>query len=256
MTESYLEALDQLSALHQKTTGLNPALEKRYPLAVVEGGVFLIHDIHPESGDYHFIQQALIPMPVPDGVRAAFQINELGGRIACVVTPDVFATQEGFITILHEFVHCFQYETCEQNLKMGLDIARKALEVGNTMWEIEHPFPYNAEDFIKPYTQFLQALEKQDHDMMLNTRKVLKSYLGVHDYEYMVWEEWKEGFARWVENLVKRYLGMKENKSGLQQPFSRLVFYAGGEAYIDYLAESYPPIVNDLTALFVRMQTI
>ncbi len=139
---------------------------------------------------------------------------------------------------------------------MGLDIARKAIEEGDFMWEIQHPFPYTAEDFSKPYQRLLTAIKDEDHGEVIEARRALKAYLGVHDYEYMVWQEWKEGFARWVENLVKRELGLPENKVGLKHPFSRVVFYAGGEAYINYLAQSFPPLVNDLTALFVKMLAI
>ena len=197
-----------------------------------------------------------LPMPIPEGVRAAFQLEGYQGRIACVVTPEVFDTQEGYITLLHEFVHCYQYETCEQDLKMTLDIARQAQEQGDSMWEIQHPFPYTAVDFIKPYTQFLAGLEGRDNGQVGKARAALRAYLGVHDFEYMAWQEWKEGFARWVENRVKRHLGFPVNSGGLAKPYSRVLFYAGGEAYIEYLAAVEPGITEDLPALFQRMLAV
>ena len=48
-------------------------------------------------------------MPVPEGVRAAFPLECLDDRCACVVTPDAFESAEGLATIFHEFVHCRQY---------------------------------------------------------------------------------------------------------------------------------------------------
>jgi hypothetical protein len=66
----------------------------------------------------------------------------------------------------------------------------------------------------------------------------------------MVWQEWKEGYARWVENLVKRQLNMRENKGGFKTPYSRVLFYAGGEAYINYLGKRDSSLVNDLRSLF------
>lgn len=256
MQPVFQNELDKLVSTHQQVRTLHPALEKCYPVVIVMQDEFCIFDLDSTGSRYHWIKNVPAPMPVPVGVRAAFQIQDYGGRIACVVTPEVFDTPEGYATVLHEFVHCYQYETSEQTLKAGLDIASKAQEVGNVMWEIDHPFPYKAADFVKPYGGFLQALSEQDHPGVITARRALKAYLGVHDYEYMVWQEWKEGFARWAENLVRRHLGLPENLGGLTQPYSRAVFYAGGNAYIDYLAAVFPPVVQDLSALFVRMLAI
>lgn len=246
----HLDAVNNLTALHLEISGLNPALGKCYPVAVVEGDEFLIYDVSSNHGPYRFIKRAPTPMPIPQGVRAAFQLADYGGRIACVVTPDVFESLNGYITILHEFVHCFQYETCEQDLKMRLDIAQQAKEKGNVMWEIQHPFPYTAKSFVRPYASFLEAIDDEnEHEIRLN-RKQLKTYLGLHDYEYMVWQEWKEGFARWVENALQKRLGMPLKKGGLEQPYSRVLFYVGGAAYIDYISMRMPGVTNDLPTLF------
>lgn len=253
MSELFLEEMNALITLHRKIASLNPALEKLYPMAVVVDEKFLIYDIDRGGEHYQFRKSAPIPMPIPIGIRAAFQLEDYGGRIACVVTPEVFDSPGGYVTLLHEFVHCYQFETCEQDLKMKLDIARKAKEVGDFMWEIEHPFPYNSKDFIRSYSQFLHAVKEEETQTILNARKSLRAYLGVHDYEYMVWQEWKEGFARWVENRVKRQLGMPENKGGLEPPFSRVLFYTGGEAYIALLVKKKPYLVEDLPVLFDAM---
>ena len=133
---------------------------------------------------------------------------------------------------------------------MRMDIARQAVETENIMWEITHPFPYNAKDFIRSYTDFLDAVNSGNHANLVRTRKELNDYLGVHDYEYMVWQEWKEGFARWVENRLQQYLSLPVNKYGLKQPYSRVLFYVGGEAFINYLSKANPEVVNDLPALF------
>ncbi len=251
--ESFANELGKLLTLKKSVDEINPALAEVYPVAVVINDRFHVYDLTPEEGAYRFIKDIPAPMPVPQGVRAAFQLEAYGGRIACVVTPDVFDSQDGYITLLHEFVHCYQYETCEQELKMTLDIARQAQEQGDFMWEIQHPFPYTAEDFIQPYTQFLNGLEMDDAALIRGTRTALRAYLGRHDYEYMVWQEWKEGFARWVENQVKIRLGLPVNTGGLQKPYSRVTFYAGGEAYIAYLTKTDPGLAADLPELFHRM---
>lgn len=255
MSKTFVEEMDSLISLHRKVAGLNSALAKRYPVAVVLDEQFQIYDISPDQEHYKFRKTAPIPMPIPIGIRAAFQLEDYGGRIACVVTPEVFDSPAGYVTILHEFVHCYQYETCEQDLKMKLDIARKAQEVGDFMWEIEHPFPYTSKDFIRSYAQFLKAIDEGHAQKIHHSRKELRDYLGVHDYEYMVWQEWKEGFARWIENRVKRQLGMPENKGGVEPPFTRVLFYTGGEAYIELLVKKKPTLAEDLPGLFDAMFT-
>jgi hypothetical protein len=256
MVDPYSAKLEHLISLHKKVFDLNPALGKLYPVAIVVDGAFRIYDYDQAHLTYQFKKNAPVPMPIPDGVRAAFQLESYGGRIACVVTPDVFDKMEDYVTILHEFVHCYQYETCEQTIKKGLDIARQAQEKGNVMWEIEHPFPYSAKNFTEPYDVFLNALVEEDDQEILRTRKMLRDYLGLHDYEYMVWQEWKEGFARWSENLIKRKLMMVENKGGLQKPYSRVLFYAGGEAYISHLSNRMPALTRDLRGLFQKLYEI
>lgn len=253
MTELYSQAFKNLADLHQRVKGLLAALASCYPVALVEAQQLMIYDFDPGFGGYRFVKQAPLPMPIPKGVRSAFQLEDYGGRIACVVAPEIFDSQDGFVTILHEFVHCYQYETCEQDLKQALDIAQKAREVGDCMWEINYPFPYEARNFIEEYTCFLHAAEEGDSFRIYQARRALQSYLGVHDFEYMVWQEWKEGFARWVENCVKRFLEIPENKAGASQPFSRLLFYFGGESFISFLAQQDKALLDDLPGLFRQM---
>lgn len=250
MTSYFDDAFDRLIRIQRQVSGLNPALGQSYPVAIVKKDQLLIYDFKTEDERYHFVRQIQFPMPIPKGIRAAFPLEDYDSRIACVVSPDVFDSTDGYITILHEFVHCYQFETCEQDLKMSLDIARKAQEVGDFMWEIQHPFPYHSKNFIHGYSAFLKGIERHDPAEIMKMRNELRTYLGRHDYEYMVWQEWKEGFARWIENLIKRQLGMPENMGGMEMPYSRVLFYWGGAAYISHMAQIVPAIVDDLQALF------
>ncbi|GAB6135435.1 hypothetical protein JCM16307_09840 [Thermococcus prieurii] len=58
----------------------------------------------------------------------------------------------GVVFILHEFVHCYQAECCEIELKKGLRIAREYWERGDYPWELEHPFPYEDGRFVELYS--------------------------------------------------------------------------------------------------------
>jgi hypothetical protein len=254
MERDYKNLVEGVIPIQQKVQDINPALGELYPVAVVEDDQFLVYDIQDVVAGYRLAITAPTPMPIQAGIRAAFQLEVYHGKIACVVTPDAFDSIGGYITILHEFVHCYQYETCEQDLKMQLDIAQKAAEDSDFMWEIEHPFPYLSKDFSTAYLDFLDALERDDVMQVLKARQSLREYLGVHDFEYMLWQEWKEGFARWVENKIKQELGQPINQGGIAEPFSRVLFYAGGEAYISWLVNRRPTLANDLPALFYEMK--
>ncbi len=66
----------------------------------------------------------------------------------------------------------------------------------------------------------------------------------------MVWQEWKKGYARHVENKIQRELGLKVNTFGEEPPYSRITFYVGGAAYFDFLAGQEPEALTDLQGLF------
>ncbi len=229
---------------------IHPFLEKLFPIAIVENDHFLIYDIEPNSQRYTLARRVATPMPIPQGVRAAFPLESYGNRTTCVVTGDVFDALDGYVTIFHEFIHCQQAESCEQCLKQSLGIARQAQDVGDFMWELTHPFPYAAPDFVQCYEAFLKA----DHLSEIESiRQQLRGILRQHDYEFMVWQEWKEGFARLIENQIKHRLGFPENHHGKNQPFDRVVFYEGGAHYIGQLGLQDPDLAVQIEALFERM---
>ncbi len=69
---------------------------------------------------------------------------------------------------------------------------------------------------------------------LTKTRAKLHTALSPLDWEYMVWQEWKEGYARHVENKIQRELGLKVNTFGEEPPYSRITFYAGGAAHFEF----------------------
>jgi hypothetical protein len=242
--------LDQVIHLQRRFAGLHPALERCYPVAIVQDETFQIYDLVDSGEHYGFIQSAPTSMPLPEGVRAAFNLESYDSRIACVVTPEVFDEPGGDVTILHEFVHCYQYSTCEMDLKAELDVARQAK---SAMWELEHPFPYQDQAFTVPFDFFITISSVGYLDLAERFQRRLKMNLSKLDYEYMVWQEWKEGFARHIENRLQLELGLPVNLGGGKQPFTRVSFYAAGAAYIDLIEEKSPQVVKDLPALFHRM---
>ena len=171
----------------------------------------------------------------------------------CCVTPDVFDENLGYVTIFHEFIHCHQGETMEARLKAELGVAREAMQKKDYMWELNYGFPYADDRFIEVYGAFIEALENQDTESVTQSRQELRRILSKHEYEYMVWQEWKEGFARFMENRMRLLLGGEENNYGLEQPFHRISFYVGGASYIRFLLLSAPELETDLEGLFHRL---
>ena len=229
----------QIKDVHQLLTHV-------FPVAIVENGQFLIFDVAPSGKHYTFVKQAPAPMPIPQGVRAAFPLECYGGKPACVVTADVFDNLDGYVTIFHEFVHCYQYQTCEDRLKATLSVARQAQAANDFMWEINYPFPYDAFDFVETYSAFLEAAARQQHALVRDCRARLHDILRAEDFEYMIWQEWKEGLARHIENRIQQRLGLPENHGGGEPPFSRVAFYEGGARLIAL----QPEPAADIEALF------
>jgi hypothetical protein len=253
MPGRYSECLKKIFSIQKDIQDIHPFLEKVFPIAIVEGDQFLIYEPNGESDRYLFVEEMPTPMPIPVGVRAAFPLESDGSRMACVVTGEVFDTLNGYVTIFHEFVHCQQYETCEQKLKQTLGIAQKALAANDFMWELNHPFPYDDAGFMQAYARYLTLTPVSDPAALHAIRQELKHLLKQEDYEYMTWQEWKEGFARWIENRIQARLGLPENHGGLQPPFNRVSFYAGGSQYLKILSSLSPGLDTDIESLFHRM---
>lgn len=204
-------------------------------------------------GRFVLVKQAPAPIPIPAGVRAAFPLECLGGRPACVISADALDSPSGYPAILHEFVHCHQLESCELELKNRLRIARDADSRADYMWELNYPFRYSDPRFVGLYRSFLEALQQCDEKGIWRCREQLSALLPDDQYEYMVWQEWKEGLARFIENLVRRKMALPENHHGREEPFDRVVFYEGGASFVGFLDRQEPGITVEIARLFDRM---
>jgi hypothetical protein len=251
--EKYGERLQMLFIYRNKIKTLHPVLSELHPVAIVENDTFYVFDLDETGSRYVFAMSAPTGMPVPAGLRAAFPLHFYGNRPACVVTGEVFDNPEGYVTIFHEFVHCHQWNTVEQDLRLELPLALKAAAEQDYMWEMNYPFPYDEPGFTENYPAFMEALAMNDIDSAIRYRRKLKDAISPFDYQYMVWQEWKEGFALFLENRIREYLDLERNLVGRRMPYSRTVFYAGGEALISTLSADDPGLLTDLGALFNRM---
>lgn len=246
-------ALDRVVAIQQQVKDIHPAFTSLYPVAVVRGGVFYVYEPEPGARHYKLAVTAPDKFNVPAGVRAAMPLDFWSNRIACVITPDALEDLGGFILVFHEFVHCYQWEKCERRLKEKMAVYRAAMRRKDYMWELQYAFPYGAEEFERNYGAMFDALRAGNSGALSASRSKLKESLSSGDWEYMTWQEWKEGLARCLENAVAARLGRPANRGGMEAPFTRVTFYAGGEALIRALADRQPGIMNDIEALYRRI---
>ena len=252
-SDSVIEHLQGIFGFRCEVKDIHPFLEAVFPVALAEGDQLCVYDTVQEGDQYHLVKQAAAPIHLPRQVRAAFPLTCYHDRMACVVTEDVFESTAGYVTIFHEFVHCQQAATCERKLKGQLGVARKAKAEGNVSWELDHAFPYGDDRFVADYDQFLRAAEAGDLDEVLQVRKHLSAILSEADYEYMVWQEWKEGFARLLENRMRERKGLGRIGAENGPPYSRVIFYHGGAAFIEVLSDNDAAYLADVEVLFRRM---
>lgn len=241
----YNSSLQKIFEVQNKIKDIHPFLEKVFPIAIVEDNHFHIFDIDSSGKKYIFVKEAPAPMLVPKGVRAAFPLDSYKDKIACVVSGEIFESLKGYALIFHEFMHCNQWEICEPKLKQRLEIAQ------DHMWELNYSFPYKKS--AKIYSLFLKSLGKSNSYNISKYRSELKKILSKDDFEYMIWQEWKEGFARFIENQIRRRLGIRENHRGKDEPFNRVTFYEGGARFITFLGKQEPGLLTDIETLFYKM---
>ena len=246
----YAAPLNKIFDLSARFAPLHPALGKVYPVAIVENKTFHIFEPVPEKKTYRLVQTTPDSFDIPVGIRAAMPLAFWGNRIACVVTGEVFGQPDGYVFIFHEFVHCAQWEGGEQKMKEGLSIFREAMKTKNYMWELQYPFPYSSPAFVTTYSALIKAWAANDAAADESLRADLKKALSPAEWEYLTWQEWKEGLARYLENRMREAVGLANNKGGGSPPFSRVTFYRGGDELIRFLERRQPGIANDLLKLY------
>lgn len=251
--ENLSAGLDSLVAIWNDVRELHDYLRELQPVALVVSDSLVIFqaDSLGTTYDYHVTVPA--PFPMAPGIRAAFPLQATQGRAACVVGESVFDSEEDLILLLHEFVHCSQSNTVESEIKATLAIATEAAERGDFMWELEHPFPYADPEFVRHYSAMNASLLAGDAEHALAERAQLRAHLSEIDYEYMVWEEWKEGLARYLENRIQEQRGLPVNTFGEEPPYDRVAFYVSGANWIAYLVGTNPSLHADPKALFEAM---
>ena len=253
VTGRFRAELEKVSSYREKVADLHPAFAKTYPVALAEDGRLTVFEPGADGRTWTLAARAPVKPLLPVGVKAAMPLGFWGNRMACVVTPEIFAVPGGYAVILHEFVHCYEWETVEGKLKEGLEINREAMARRDFMWELQYPFPYGNGEVKRVYELWLAALEKGRTKKAGHWRSLLRKGLSSRDWEYMTWQEWKEGLARYLENRVRSRLAMGINLPDPNPPFDRVTFYRGGELLITRLQKSEPGLDKDIERLYRRI---
>lgn len=252
--KSIIACLSTLLEIQGRIAAIHILFQRHYPVTIVSNGNFHVYDVVDEDEGYRFVTSAPCLYPLPQGLLAAFPLDCYDGKTSAVITPDAFDTLEGYVYILHEFVHCAQSLEGEDSLKYLLGIARSYKLINDYMWEINHPFPYESPEFIHLYTCYMDMLSTHQLPEIAHVRRQLSSVLGAKDFEYLLWQEWKEGFARFLENKIRTHLCMAENHYGSEMPYQRASFYESGSRFLSALEMENPDRIVDMKRLFYNMK--
>jgi hypothetical protein len=251
----YAAPLKKIFDYQAMFASLDPVLEKVYPVAVVEDKTIYVFEPVPAEKAYRLVKSAPDTFDIPTGVRAAMPLGFWDNRMACVVTPEVFEQPDGYVIIFHEFVHCAQWYGGEQTFKRDLEIFQEAMKKGDYSWELQFPFPYSNPGFVKTYQALLEAWEKGDAEAAASLRADLSRTLSPAEWEYLTWQEWKEGLARNLENRMRQVVGLPENTNGLKPPYDRVTLYVGGDKLIKFLGQAEHEAAVDLEALYRKIKS-
>jgi len=237
-------ALSPVLKKKQEACQVHSLFNYQYPIGI--GVSNKLHVFLEQSEGYQYKFTVTLPMEIQEGTKAAFSVDKLED-CCCIITPGCLKESNFYATILHEFVHCYQDRTCEQDLKGKLEIYQRAFSSHNYMWEINHAFPYTHPDYIK----FFRNISRLDYHKTMEALSKLKSTLEVIHYEYMIWQIWKEGFARFIENKILRMNRIVENDGGNEpEDPNRTSLYFTGDRIWRQLELQDANLIEDIEKAF------
>ncbi|GMK42139.1 hypothetical protein PCCS19_51980 [Paenibacillus sp. CCS19] len=251
----YQGKLQELVELQAAIKDNHILLNEHYPIVIYEPDERQLHiyDFNNEAHGYQLVGVEPDTMGLFPGIRAAFPLACYDNRACVVVSGEVFDSIWDQVIVFHEMVHCYQFNTCELGLRANLQIERTSVNTNDYYWELHYPFPYEDENVAALIGHLHGKLVAGELEQAFRIRNELRLSLNNEQYEYMVWQEWKEGFARFVENKVKKQLGIEEQHAGTAIPYSRVTFYETGSRLIDLIVQKNADCEVDIKKLFPIM---
>ncbi len=242
------------NTVHSQIKHLDFSLESLHPIAIVKNKTFYIFDYNRTKTIYELVYEKQLPdIQIPEKVLASFPLDFYNGKPAAVISEDALESLEKQVFIFHEFIHCFQYNNGEQPIKETLEIYKMYKNENNYMWEINHPFPYENADFVRIAVSLADNYKADDEQSIINSYKEFRNILPAVDYEYLIWQEWKEGYARFVENNIRSFLEIELNDTPKIEPFDRSLFYWTGSHHIHLIKNIQHKSFTSLNKLFELM---
>jgi hypothetical protein len=248
--EKQIIILDEIIELHKTVKSIHPSLQQLYPVSIINNGFLFVFDVNEDGSSYEIKYKEETFLPA-EGIIAAFVVAE--DYPSAVVSQNMLEDPRNYVFIFHEFVHCFQYYNGERAIRNHLLIEKQEMAKNNYSWEIDYPFPYDDTYFIDETKSIDAYFLHDDLESMKLYHENMKNHLSQTEFEYMIWQEWKEGFARYVENLIRAELNMAPNRKTLDPPFDRTSFYEIGSRYIEMLIKRNPALRNNIEVLFQEM---
>ena len=246
--ESFMPGLARVTDVWQTARTIHPAWHKLYPICLTDGESFIL--FHPEAnGEWSVADRGKVNMELPKGIQAAFPMPFHNYEMACVLDVKRFASLEDMTVVFHEFVHCYQMEICDAELKANLLVAQENKHT-NGMWELMYPFPYDKGEIGESYLQMIDAADRGDREAVVALRAKIRDSVSRQDWEYLTWQEFKEGTARWLQNVLAARIGARPARSSRTLPIDRVTLYEGGERVILLLNEENPELGTHFPALW------
>ncbi|MDR6726734.1 hypothetical protein J2W91_005256 [Paenibacillus amylolyticus] len=252
--DTFLEQINELQVIQKDLVSIHPMFAEYYPVVVAYESLLYIYDYSIDTQQYEWVKTVPDDMNIPEECMAAFPIPHMDWRICAVVTDAVFQSFEQKVYLFHEFVHCYVYEQYREQVGGRIRIKSTMEQRKRVSWEIDYEFPYDDETIVGIIDELNFALRNKNLKQIREIRTQLFSSLSVEAGEFWNWLEWNEGYARYIENLIRAKFELEQNHVGTEKPFSRLVFYATGSAYIDLLVQEQPVLHTDLAQLFEKLE--
>ncbi len=250
---TFIKKLNQLDTLKQKAQTIHPVWKNYYPVTIAHKDDYYIFQYRDSVG-WELVKKVHQPGQVPKHIQAAFPMSFWENRMSCVIDPSVLQSVDNELVIFHEFVHCYQWDTCEVPIKNSLKIYQTAMQKQDWMWELNYPFPYEKPEFQKLYKEMIDATLLDNKELAQNYRTKIKMLLTNEQWEYLCWQEFKEGSARWLENKLRLAYGYNKKESKMNGDWDRTIFYEGGSRIIEMFVTKKPELITDFVNLWEEMK--
>ena len=245
------DKLSKIVQMHSSIVNIDNSLNKLYPITIVENNTFYVFDYEKPNNKYKYIMEQSLPnISIPSDIMACFPLDFYDMKASAVISTSALDNIVGNTLIFHEFVHCYQYENYENDIKNTLQLHMQNMKIDNYMWEINYAFPYDDIYFINKVEELNTHYMTNDTKNIKLFYKAMKDYLKQEDYEYMIWQEWKEGYARYVENKIRTHYNLDISKNEIVEPFDRVPFYELGSRHIDLIINTLNISQLDMKKLF------